>query len=123
MQSIADRKPLAVNSANGDAPIIWIDASQLWNVTRNLAISVAFALPVDFLDVLSEAQKIGYDELMTKSASYENNVGFDDTGNKNIILALKGAEPGKTLRLECFSVKILRLWCAAFIVVRLMNFS
>lgn len=76
--NVADGESLPVDGAQSDAPIVGVDASQLRNVRCNLAVSVAFALPVNFFNVLGEAEKVWDDKLVTKCARDENDVRLDD---------------------------------------------
>lgn len=71
---ITNRKALSIDCTNADAPIVWINTCQLWNISSHFTIDVAFAFPINILDVFGEIGKIRHNELMTECFGYQHNI-------------------------------------------------
>lgn len=95
---------LPVNGTNADTPRIGTVARQLGYIIGHFAISVAFAFPIDILDILNETHKIGYNELLTKSFGYQYNVLSHNSkiGRDNVLESseYKDYEPPYTYALK-----------------------
>lgn len=69
---------LAVHGANRNAPVVWRILCQLWYISGNVAILIAFTFPVEFLDVCSEILEIGNYELVSECSCDKDNVFFEN---------------------------------------------
>lgn len=92
---VSDGKPLAVDGADADAPIIRVHPRQLGNVAGHFSIAVAFGHPVYLFNIFDEVLEVGDDELALERPRDQNDVRRYDL-------------------FESFSVKFLGFWRAAF---------